>query len=54
VTVWEKNIPSQKVLSVLFFVSGSSLAERLLERSKTSGRNDDNLDTIRYQAVVAF
>jgi UMP-CMP kinase len=48
VTVWERNMPSHKVLSVLFFECPEEvLVGRLLERSKTSGRNDDNLDTIR-------
>jgi UMP-CMP kinase len=48
VTVWEKNMPSHDVLSVLYFDCPEEvLVGRLLERSKTSGRNDDNLDTIR-------
>jgi UMP-CMP kinase len=48
VTVWENNMPIHKVLSVLYFDCPEEvLVGRLLERSKTSGRNDDNLDTIR-------
>jgi UMP-CMP kinase len=48
VTVWEQKMPSHPVLSVLYFDCPEEvLVGRLLERSKTSGRSDDNLDTIR-------
>lgn len=48
VTVWQQHMPQHRVESVLYFDCPEEvLVGRLLERSKTSGRNDDNLDTIR-------
>ena len=48
VTVWERNMPSHSVDCILFFDCPEEvLVGRLLERGQTSGRSDDNLDTIR-------
>ncbi len=48
-TVWEENMAdSSKIEFVLFLHCPEDvMTGRLLERAKTSGRNDDNLETIR-------
>ena len=48
VNVWEKQMPAHAVECILYFDCPEEvLVGRLLERGQTSGRNDDNLDTIR-------
>merc|ERR1712039_284724 len=49
VEVWEKVVDTAaNVVGVFFFdTSEEVMQERLLERGKTSGRNDDNLEAIK-------
>ena len=49
VTVWKEEMSSASELEFVLFLDCPEevMTGRLLERGKTSGRNDDNLDTIR-------
>lgn len=50
VSVWDEHMPASvaKLEFVLFFDCPEDvMTGRIMERSKTSGRNDDNLETIR-------
>jgi len=50
VSVWDEHMPASvaKLEFVLFFDCPEDvMTGRILERAKTSGRNDDNLETIR-------
>ena len=48
ISCWEKNMNNVELKFVIFLdVSEEIMTSRLLERSKTSGRSDDNLETIK-------
>lgn len=55
IQVWEEIMPEHvaKIQFVLFLdCPEDTMTGRLLERSKTSGRNDDNIETIRKRFVL--
>mmetsp|Transcript_17323 Transcript_17323/g.29867 ORF Transcript_17323/g.29867 Transcript_17323/m.29867 type:complete len:103 (-) Transcript_17323:577-885(-) len=49
VDVWEQQIDSKATVEFILFLDcpEDTMTGRLLERVKTSGRNDDNLEVIR-------
>lgn len=53
-TVWQDVIGDEVDIKTLIYLGCSleTLEERLLERAKTSGRTDDNIDTIRKRFAV--
>ena len=52
--VWKEVIGDEVEVKTLIYLGCSleTLEERLLERAKTSGRNDDNINTIRKRFAV--
>lgn len=51
---WEKDMNEVADINFLLFIDCPTdvMVDRLLERGKTSGRNDDNIDTIKKRLVT--
>ena len=54
VTVWKAQMSTKADVQFVLFLDcpEDTMTSRLLERAKTSGRNDDNIDVIRKRFVT--